>query len=133
MYKLNPSTVYTWIRKEQWSQLRDEKMKKFMKSPEILMDMLEKMIEGLGDSIKDPAALAKSSDSIAKIVKSIRVLVKDKDRLASILFTIGELGKHMNDQRGSNQFDEEFRLKFDKLLESFQEKMILKFNPNSFG
>lgn len=127
------STIYTWIRKENWKVMRDEKMKKFIKSPEILMDMLEKMIEGLGDQIKDPVSLAKSADAISKITKSIKSLIKEKDRLGSILFATGELAKHMNDQSNALIFDAEFRDKFDKLLESFQEKMITKYSPKNYG
>lgn len=127
------STIYTWIRKEKWNALRDEKMKKFIKSPEILMNMLEKMIEGLGESINDPVALAKSADAISKITKSIKSLIKEKDRLGSILFATGELAKHMNEQSGQHIYDSEFRDKFDKLLSTFQEKMILKYSPKNYG
>ena len=131
----NDSTVYTWIRKEDWKVLRDQKMKRFIKSPEILMQMLEDMISGLGNAgaLKDPAAVAKTADSISKIVKSIKTLSKDRDRLGSVLFVTGELGKHMNDQDNGYLYDEEFRGKFDKLLESFQSKMILKYSEKNFS
>jgi adenosyl cobinamide kinase/adenosyl cobinamide phosphate guanylyltransferase len=131
--KANDSTIYTWIRKESWKTLRDQKMKRFIKSPEILMDTLEKMITGLDEKIQDPDAVSKAADSIVKIVKSIKTLSKDKDRLGSVLFVTGELGKHMNDQDNGYIFDEEFRTKFDKLLESFQSKMILKFSEKNFS
>lgn len=133
--KANDSTVYTWIRKEDWKVLRDQKMKRFIKSPEILMQMLEDMISGLGNAgaLKDPAAVAKTADSISKIVKSIKTLSKDRDRLGSVLFVTGELGKHMNDQDNGYLYDEEFRGKFDKLLESFQAKMILKYSEKNFS
>lgn len=133
--KANDSTIYTWIRKEDWKLLRDQKMKRFIKSPEILMQMLEDMISGLADKdgiIKDPTGAAKAADSISKIVKSIKTLSKDKDRFGSVLFVIGELGKHMNDQENGYLYDEEFRHKFDKLLETFQAKMILKYSEKNF-
>jgi len=129
----NDSTLYTWIKKENWKTLRDEKMKRFIKSPEILMTTLENMITKLNDKIDDPDAVAKSADSIVKIIKSIKTLSKDKDRLGSVLFVTGELGKHMNDQDNGYIFDEDFRTKFDKLLESFQSKMILKFSEKNFS
>ena len=129
----NDSTLYTWIKKENWKTLRDEKMKRFIKSPEILMNTLEKMITKLDEKIQDPDAVSKAADSIVKIVKSIKTLSKDKDRLGSVLFVTGELGKHMNDQDNGYIFDEDFRTKFDKLLESFQSKMILKFSEKNFS
>lgn len=130
---LADSTIYTWIRKENWRILRDEKMKKFIKSPEILMEMLEKMIEGLAGQIGDPVQLAKSADAISKITKSIKSLIKEKDRLGSVLFATGELAKHMNEQSNNHIYDPDYREKFDKLLGSFQEKMILKYSPKNYG
>lgn len=133
--KANDSTIYTWIRKEDWKLLRDQKMQRFIKSPEILMQMLENMIDGLADKdgkILDSTNAAKSADSISKIVKSIKTLSKDKDRLGSVLFVTGELGKHMNEQDNGYLFDDEFRNKFDKLLETFQAKMILKYSEKNF-
>ncbi|MBV6478704.1 MAG: hypothetical protein HGGPFJEG_01461 [Ignavibacteria bacterium] len=130
---VNPSTVYTWIRKEGWRELRDKKLQSFNDSPEMLLQMLDTMITGLGKQVNDPVQVAKIADSISKIVKSIKTLSKDKDRLGNVLFVIGELGKHMNEQSNHVLFDEEFRSKFDKLLESFQSKMILKFNPKNLS
>jgi len=135
MFKgLRGTTIYTWIRKENWKTHRDEKMKRFIKSPEILMQMLDRMIESLSveGGLKDSAAVAKTADSISKITKSIKTLLKDKDRLASVLFVIGELGQHMNKQDNDFIYDEDFRGKFDKLLLGFQNNMINKFSPNSF-
>lgn len=129
----NDSTLYTWIKKEGWKTMRDEKMKRFIKSPEILMQSLETLIVKLNDKADDPDAVAKASDSIVKIIKSIKTLSKDKDRLGSVLFVTGEIGKHMNDQENGYIYDEEFRIKFDKLLESFQSKMILKFSEKNFS
>ncbi len=129
---LSESTLYNWIKKENWKTLRDEKMKKFIKSPEILMTMLENMITSLGEKIEDPEKVAKIADSISKISKSIKNLFKDKDRLASVLFVIGELGKYMNEQDNGYIYDEDFRGKFDKLLSGFQNLMITKFSPNNF-
>lgn len=127
----NPSTIYTWIRKEGWREQQDDKLKSFNKSPEILLEALDSMIKELSDSVKDPVAMAKAADAISKMAKSIKTLSKDKDRLGNVLFVIGELGKHMNEQDNNFLFNEEFRDKFDKLLETFQSKMILKFNPKN--
>lgn len=130
---LNPSTVYTWIRKEGWREQRDKKIESFNKSPDMLLEMLDTMIRGLDEQIHDPVQVAKIADSISKIVKSIKTLSKDKDRLGNVIFVIGELGKHMNEQNNSFIYGNEFRDKFDNLLESFQSKMILKYNPRNLN
>lgn len=130
---VNPSTIYTWIRKEGWREQRDGKLKTFNKSPEILLEALDNMIKELSDNVKDPVAMAKAADAISKMSKSIKTLSKDKDRLGNVLFVIGELGKHMNDQDNGFYYDEAFRNKFDKLLDTFQSKMILKFNPKNLA
>ena len=134
MYKkANDSTIYTWIRKENWKVLKDEGLKRFTDSPEILLQSLKDMIGKLHEKVDDPDAVAKSSDSISKIAKTIKTLWKDKDRLGSVLFVTGELGKHMNEQDNGFIYDQEFRDKFDKLLESFQSKMILKYSQKNFS
>lgn len=129
----NDSTLYTWIKKEGWKTMRDEKMKRFIKSPEILLQMLDDMIQEIPKQVKNPKEVSQTADAISKIVKSIKTLSKDKDRLGSVLFVTGEIGKHMNDQENGYIFDEEFRSKFDKLLESFQSKMILKYSEKNFS
>lgn len=130
---VNSSTVYNWIRKEGWREQIDEKLESFNHSPDLLMDMLYTMINELKDKVKDPDAVARISDSISKTVKSIKTLYRDKDRLGNIIFVIGELGKHMNEEDAKFNYDESFRDKFDKLLETFQSKMILKFNPKNLS
>ena len=129
--QLPSSTLYTWIQKYKWNEKRDSKLTKYTKTPEILLDTLERMIQSLDTSLTDPLATAKTADAISKIVKSIKSLSKEKDRLSSILFTIGELGKYMNTCEISHLFDEEFRNKFDKLLTGFGELMLEKYSPKN--
>ena len=129
---LKSSTLYSWVKKENWKSLRDEKISNYSNTPEILMKTLNDMIIKLSEKLDDPDAVAKAADSIIKITKSIKSLAKDKDRLSSVIFTISELSKYINDCSDSNLFTSEFRNDLDRLLSGFQNKMIEKYSPKNF-
>jgi hypothetical protein len=136
---LPSSTLYGWIKKYKWDTVRNNKIQMYSKSPEILLQMLEQLINEVGDIFKNEEtsttekakSVAQISDSISKIVRSIKSLSKDQDRLGSILFTIEQLGKHMNKSELSHLFDVDFRNKFDKLLQSFQEWSLETYSPKN--
>ena len=130
---IKSSTLYYWMKKEKWKQVKDKKLNQYSYTPEILLGSLQKMIDGLDKKLEDPDAVAKSADAISKIVKSIKSLSKDKDRLSSIIFTISELSKYINDCPFSNIFTDDFRNTLDKLLSGFQNKMLEKYNPKNFS
>jgi hypothetical protein len=138
---LPSSTLYNWIKKGKWDEVRDNKIQMYTKSPEIMLQMLEQMINevpavlsnGEMSASAKAGVVAKVSDSISKICKSIKTLSKDQDRLGSVLFTIEELGKYMNQSDLSHLFDPEFRGKFDKLLQGFQNLMLEKYSPKNFN
>jgi len=127
------STLYNWINREKWKELRDSKMQKYTKTPEILLDTLERMINSLDAQLGDPNKVAKAADSICKIVKSIKSLSKEKDRLSSVIFAVDELGQFMNYSPDKHIFDDEFRVKFDKLLSGFQQRMLEKYSPKNMN
>ena len=135
--KVSNSTIYSWVKREKWETLRDEKIKKYTDSPEILLDMLNQLMQEIPDILKKEemttsdkaAATVKISDSISKVCKSIKTLSKDKDRLSQIIFTISELGKFMNECDFKHSLDADFRAKLDRLLSGFQSKMIEKYSP----
>lgn len=129
-FLVSDSTISRWLKKENWQELREQANRSSVKSPEVLQKKLETMIESLDSAIDNPQQLAKIADSISKIVKSIKTLYKDNDRLGSVLFAIGELGQYMNSV--SVMFDESFRSKFDTLLAGFQDEMLLKYSPKNF-
>jgi adenosyl cobinamide kinase/adenosyl cobinamide phosphate guanylyltransferase len=126
--RLPKNTVYNWTKKEKWSDLRKSKIQSVSSAAEVLLDKLEKMIASL-DVKQDADKMAKTADSIVKIIKSIKTLSKDADRFSAVIFVIGELGKYMNDSKSS--YDEFFREKFDTLLEGFQKLMIQKFSDKT--
>lgn len=133
---VSKSLLYTWIKKYGWAQLRDKKLQSYQNASEILLSKLEEVMQALnskdenGKSVfSEPGQIVKIADSVAKIVKSIKSLDKDKDRLAQVLFVTGELGMYMNELEHRYTFDDDFRQKFDKLLEGFQARMIEKYSP----
>lgn len=128
-----PSTVYHWVKKENWDTLRDKKLNKFTNAPEILLDMLYKMFEELKENLSNETNFAKVSDAILKITKSIKSLSKEKDRLSSVIFTMTELSKYINSCDDSVLYDAEFRTKLDKLLEGFQNLMLDKYSPKNLN
>ncbi len=130
--KIKASTLYSWIKKDNWDAAKDERINAYNTAPEALLQALSDMVKGLPSLLDDPKAVAKSADSISKIVKSIKTLSKDKDRLSSIIFTISEFSKYINESKHSNLFTEEFRNSLDKILEGFQNKMLEKYSPKNF-
>ena len=138
---LSSSTLYTWKKKFKWDELRDTKMKKFTNSPEILLDMLEELLNKVPAMLEDveiginqkTTNIAKISDSVSKICKSIKSLSKDKDRLSSVLFAIEELGRYINNAPDKHLFDDEFRIKFDKLLSGFSEYILDKYSTKGMN
>ena len=138
---LPSSTLYAWIKRYKWAEIRDHKIQKYTKSPEIMLDMLEKLIDEVPSILNDEetstsekaSSIAKISDSISKVCRSIKNLSKDKDRLSSILFAVGELGKYMNGAPEKHLYDAEFREKFDKLLTGFSGLMLEKYSSKNIG
>lgn len=131
--QVSSTTMYRWAKDENWDAARESKIQKYTKSPEILLDALERMITGFDKQLTDPNQVAKTADAISKIVKSIKSLSKEKDRFSSIIFTLGELGKYMSQFENKHLFDEDFRGKFDKLLSGFQNLMLEKYSPNNMN
>lgn len=139
--QLKSSTLYTWIKKFRWAELRDTKLQSYTESPEIMLGMLEDMVKQVPDMLKNEAmtvpekssALAKIADSISKITKSIKSLSKDKDRLSSIIFSVEQLGMFINKYPDKSIVDDEFLIKFDKILSGFQTEMLEKFSPKNLS
>ncbi|CAF4627083.1 unnamed protein product [Rotaria sp. Silwood1] len=141
---LGTSTVYNWIAKEHWKQLRESKVNQYINSPEILMNalnlMLKELTEGkvkLADGtevsiLSRPGAVVQIADAISKLVKSIKSLSKDKDYLASIVFAVNLLSKYMNDNDEDSIYDDVFRDKLIKLLSGFQTHCIKIYSPKNF-
>lgn len=138
---LSSSTLYAWIKKENWNELRDGKLKNYTKSPEIMLNMLDGLITKVDEMLVNPeitveakaSAIAKLSDSISKIVKSIKSMSKEKDRLSSILFTLGEFGKSINSYPDKHKLDEAFRKTLDDYLAWFSQQMLDKYSPKNIG
>lgn len=141
---LNQSTVYNWIKKESWQAERDSKAALYINTPDILMKALDTMLtelttpkidETTGKEVtilSSPAAVAKLSDAISKIVKSIKSLSKDKDYLASIIFSLRELTGYMN-ELDATVYDTDFREKLTKLFTGFQKVAVDKYSPKNFS
>ena len=130
---LNQSTIYNWIKKDNWSTIRDSKLSKYTNAPELLLEMLYKMFEQLGEDLKDSVKTAKNSDAILKIIKSYKSLWKEGDRLSSVIFTVGEMIKYLNKTDNAQMFEEVFRDKMEKFLIGFQNLMIEKYSPNNLN
>lgn len=139
--QLSSSTLYKWINRYKWNELRDTKMDNYTRSPEIMLEILESLIKRVEEMLLNPvltveqkaSSVAKLADSISKIVKSIQSMSKDKDRLSAILFTIEQLGKFMSASRDKHLYDDEFRTKFDKMLGEFGSEMLKIFSPKNMG
>ncbi len=140
---LNQSTVHNWIKKENWKAERDSKASMYLNTPDILMKALDAMLTELTTPkideltgkevtiLSSPAAVAKLSDAIAKIVKSIKSLSKDKDYLASIIFSLRELTTYMN-ELDADIYDSDFREKLTKLFTGFQKLAVEKYSPSNY-
>lgn len=135
------STLYGWINKEKWNEIRDGKLKQYTDTPDILMNMLDQLIKQIPVLIESQdipitervRAVAQMSDSIQKIVKSIKTISKDKDRLSSIIFTVGEMCNLLNTKESRLIYDDEFRIKFDKFLAEFQNYAVSKYSPKNIN
>jgi uncharacterized protein YjcR len=135
------STLYGWIKKEKWDEIRDKKLKQYTQSADILMNMLDKLINQIPVLIESQdipinervRAIAQMSDSIQKIVKSIKTISKDNDRLSSIIFTVGEMVNLLNKKESRLVYDEEFRVKLDKFLGEFQTYAVEKYSPKNIN
>jgi len=142
---LGTSTVYGWIKKERWKELRDSKVSQYVNSPDILMNALHTMLKHLTEGtikkedgtempiLSSPGAVVQISDAVSKLVKSIKSLSKDKDYLGSIVFTIGLLSKYMNENDENALYDETFRDKLVKLLSGFQTECVKRYSPKNFS
>jgi uncharacterized protein YjcR len=138
---VHQSTIYGWIQKEKWNEIRDKKLDQYTNTPDILMDMLHKLIQQIPKLVEAQdipinervRAVAQMADSIGKIVKSIKTISKDKDRLSSIIFTVGEMGKLLNTKESKLIYDDEFRIKFDKFLSEFQSYAVGKYSPKNLN
>ena len=135
------STIYGWINKENWNEIRDKKLDQYTNAPDVLMEMLDKLINQIPTILNDKdspinervRAIAQMSDSIQKIVKSIKTISKDKDRLSQIIFTVGEMYKLLNTRESQTAYGEEFRRQLDKFLSDFQSYAVGKYSPKNLN
>ena len=66
------STLYTWIKKFRWEELRDTKLKKFTNSPEILLDMPDELLEKVPAMLENVELdVNQKTTNIAKISASV--------------------------------------------------------------
>jgi chaperonin cofactor prefoldin len=149
---LSPSTLYNWIKAGSWRNERENKILSQQQAGEILLDNLQKLIQRVhkitesldnidlrdaDDPEYDPVkiaeaqsnAVAKFSDSISKITKSINTLFKQQDRLSQIIFSFGEFKNYISSQAKS--FDDKFLLDLEKMLLGFQQDMIKKYSSKN--
>lgn len=141
---LGTSTVYNWIKKEKWKELRESKVQQYIDSPDILMNALNTMLKELTEGkieredgtevpiLSVPSAVVQIADAVSKIVKSIKSLQKEKDYLSSIVFSVNLLAKFMNENDEQALYDDVFRDKLVKLLSAFQTDCIKKYSPKNF-
>lgn len=128
---LNKTTVYNWVKKENWDNDKETLISSFTSSPEIMLKSLDTMIKNLGEKVEDPKQVASIADSISKIVKSIKSLYKDKDRYSAIIFVVGELGGFLHENQAL--YDDTFRVQLINLLQGFKNEMRKKYSPKNFG
>lgn len=124
------STIYNWIDKDRWKAERQSRKRDFSRSPEKLLDALDDLMGKMAESLT-PDEFAKYADSYCKIAKSHKSLFKDYDRFDQVIFVIGEFGSHVREESKTKSYPQEFFDKLDKLLQSFQQKMILKYSPKN--
>ena len=124
------TTIYNWIDKENWKAERQSRKRDFSRSPEKLMDALDDLMDKMSNAT-EPTDFAKYADSFSKITKSVQSLYKDYDRFDQVIFVIGEFGAHVREMSKAKSYTQEFFDTLDKLLHSFQQKMILKYSPKN--
>lgn len=142
---LRPTTLYGWIKNENWKQQRERRLLNQQSAGDILLSNLEKLIQRIEGIISDletprddmtPAELlkfseaqanqiAKFSDAISKISKVINTVAKDRDRLSQILFSFGEFKIYISQNRKNYKHD--FMQELDQVLKGFQNQMLTKF------
>lgn len=130
---LNPKSVYNYVNKNdgEWNKERDQINKRSVKTPELLTSALEGIIEKVDSLMSSDAppqelaeSLAKMSDSISKITKTIKGLYKDHDRLESTLVAISDLNTFIKTE---GIIDPAFYSQFASLMEKFKTFIINKY------
>jgi len=82
------STLSRWKREGKW----DERRKEYLKTPLAIADILAKaLMDKINALLETGEFSAKDADSVVKIVKSIKSLQQDYDRLGSVILTISDL------------------------------------------
>lgn len=145
---LKPTTLYSWIKKENWADKREKRLLNQQNAGDILLENLEKLIQStqviiadlqtpdddltLDEKIKWSEAkanlVAKFSDSVSKISKTITSHYKQHDRLGQILYAFGEFKMFVSTRQKSLTPD--FRNILELLLKEFQNHALNKFSNN---
>ena len=124
----NPKTIYNWVKKDNWLQLREELSKKSAKTPEILLKALEEQIDKLSEA-GGADAVAQIADSISKISRTIKTLYKDHDRLGSVLFVLADFGEYIKQEASAGILPDEFFSHLRTLLDGYQQHALKKYSP----
>ncbi len=124
----NAKTIYNWVNKENWNEIREELSRKSARTPEILTKALEEQIEKLSEA-GGAAAVAQIADSISKISGTIKTLYKDNDRLGSVLFVISDFGNFIKNEASSGLLPEEFFSHLRTLLDNYQQYALKTYSP----
>ena len=127
--KVSKSTFYSWVRKNNWIEERKNKDDNYLNAPEKLEARIRNLVERM-ENTNDPAVVAKYADSFSKLTSTLGKLYKKDDRRSWIIFTITELFMFLKNTE--IKFDDDFKDKLDRFLESFQDNMLKKYPINKY-